>query len=94
MEIDVSSPRLASGQDAEYYAALLEPAHGMGEQDEFYVATRRLLLARKAAHSRLKRQVRPFVRHKKTFSLVSGLKGGGEESLQSHFPDVSGLFSF
>jgi hypothetical protein len=81
METDVSSPRPASGQDAEYYAALLEPAHGMGEQDEFYVATRRLLLARKAAESRLKRQVRPFlvlVRYRRKSSLVSCLKGGGE----------------
>jgi hypothetical protein len=79
METDVSSPRPASGQDAEYYAALLEPAHGMGEQDEFYVATRRLLLARKAAESRLKRQVRPFlvlVRYIKAWFHVS--RGGGE----------------
>ena len=59
MEIDASAPMPSAlkGQDPEYYAVLLEPAHGMDEQDEFYVATRRLLLARKAVDAKLKRQV-------------------------------------
>ncbi|GAQ81514.1 hypothetical protein KFL_000820210 [Klebsormidium nitens] len=58
MEVDISASGLApKGQDPDYYAVLLEPAHGMGEQDEFYVATRRLLLAGKAADAKLKRQM-------------------------------------
>lgn len=57
MEIDVSASAAPKGQDPDYYAVLLEPAHGMGEQDEFYVATRRLLMAGKAADGKLKRQV-------------------------------------